>query len=128
MNTPEARHLTDLCQSNQMTIDYTTGAKDIEGTTVSANYLNRTLLNELESIAVFWKSGLINIVTVDTGFGYKILTIGNSPIIVEHIVKSRTTYPHTYSEFAELYREIYKISTAEDKANHRSELFHLSPK
>ena len=122
MNTPEARHLTDLCQSNQMTIDYTTGAKDIEGTTVSANYLNRTLLNELESIAVFWKSGLINIVTVDTGFGYKILTIGNSQIIVDHILKSRVTYPHTYSEFAELYSEIYKISTAEDKSNHRPHL------
>lgn len=122
LNTPEARHLTDLCQSNALKIDYTIGAKDLEENTVSANYLNRTLLNELESIAVFWKSGLINIITVDTGFGYRILTIGNSTVISDHILKSRVAYPHTFSEFEELYNEIYKISTAEGKAGYRARL------
>lgn len=122
LNTPEARRLTDLCQNNLLKIDYSIGAKDMDGNTVSANYLNRTLLNELESIAVFWKSGLINIITVDTGFGYRILTIGNSSKITEHIIKSRVAYPHTFSEFEELYNEIYKISTAEGKAGYRPRL------
>lgn len=122
LNTPEARQLTDLCRNNLLRIDYTIGARDLEENTASANYLNRTLLNELQSIAVFWKSGLINIITVDTGFGYTILTIGNSPVIAEHILKSRIAYPHTFAEFEALYNEIYKISTAEGKAGYRPKL------
>ena len=125
LNTPEARHLTELCQNNLLKIDYTIGARDLEGGTASANYLNRTLLNELQSIAVFWKSGLINIITVDTGFGYKILTIGNSSVILQHILKSRIAYPHTFAEFEQLYNEIYKISTAEGKAGYRPQLIPL---
>ena len=122
LNTPEARRLTDLCQNNLLQVDYSIGASDIVDNTVSANYLNRILLNELESIAVFWKSGLINIITVDTGFGYKILTIGNCQTIVNHVIKSRVTYPHTFSEFEALYNEIYKISTAEEKIGYRSRM------
>ena len=119
LNTHDARKLTDLCQNNSLHIDYSITAEDITGNTVSANFLNRTLLNELESIAVFWKSGLINIVTLNTGFGYKILTIGNSPIILDHVIRSRSSYPNTFSEFEELYNEIYKISVAEEKSSFR---------
>ncbi|KAA9037996.1 hypothetical protein FW778_14610 [Ginsengibacter hankyongi] len=124
LNSQEARNLTDLCQNNLLKIDYSIGAKDIVGNTVSANYLNRILLNELESIAVFWKSELINIITVDTGFGYKILAIGNSQAIVDHVIKSRVTYPHTFSQFEDLYNEIYKISTAEGKTGYRARFIH----
>ena len=112
--------MTDLCQNNLLQIDYSIGAKDIVANTISSNFLKRTLLNELESIAVFWKNGLINIITLNTGFGYKILTIGNCQIIVDHVIKCRISYPHTFSEFEDLYNEIYKISTAEEKADYRN--------
>jgi hypothetical protein len=119
LNTPDARNLTDLCQNNLLQIDYSIGAKDLVGNVASANFLNRTLLNELESIAVFWKSGLISIVPINTGFGDKILTIGNCPVIVQHVLRSRLTYPHTFTEFEKLYNEIYKIATADEKVGYR---------
>jgi hypothetical protein len=86
---------------------------------VSSDYLNRILLNVLENVGVFLKNDLIKIETINSGFGYKILSIGNSQKVLAHVNQLRISYPNIFSEFQDLYDAVYANSAPEERVSFR---------
>ena len=122
LNNADTKYLSDICRNNTLIINYNINAAEKNVNTVSSDYLNRILLNALEDIAVFWKNGLIKTETLNTGFGYTILGIGNCQTVIDHIIKSRLAFPNLFSGFEELYNEIFAICPEEETKGYRKRL------
>jgi|GEM_PF-3549554 len=119
LGSDEATKLIDLCGEGKLEIDYSNTTPLAGETKIKSGFLNRKLLNPLEDIAVFWESGLITIKTIDSGFGYKILCIGNCEAIMNHVLKSRQSWPNVFSGFEALYNEVYSKCADEEKQGYR---------
>lgn len=120
LSSDDATKLIDLCDEGNLEIDYSNTIPAEGETKIKSGFLNRKLLNPLEDIAVFWESGLIDLKTIDSGFGYKILSIGNCETIMNHVIKARATWPNVFSGFEALYNEIYSKCPEEEKKGYRA--------
>lgn len=125
LSSEDATKLIDLCDEGQLEIDYSNAIPATGETKVKSGLLNRKLLNPLEDIAVFWESGLIDLKTIDSGFGYKILSVGNSEAIMNHVIKARVTWPNVFSGFEALYNEIYSKCPEEEKKGYRDKFIKI---
>ena len=119
LSSEDATRLIDLCDEGKLEIDYSNTIPTAGETKIKSDFLNRRLLNPLEDIAVFWESGLITLKTIDSGFGYKILSIGNCEAIINHVIKSRISWPNVFSGFEALYNEVYSKCAEEEKRGYR---------
>lgn len=112
-------YLVDKCISGKFSIDYKNESDD-EADLINSHTINRFLLNPIEDIAVFWEQGLISIKTIDSGFGYKILSIGNCSVINKHVADMRSTLPTVYNGFQKLYNAIHANATDAEKKNYNA--------
>ncbi len=97
------------------------------GTDQTPNYtstsVDRHLLNHFEEIAIFNKTGAIDIDIIDNGVGYQILDIGSNKEIRRYLAEQRRKYKQVYTEFEELYKKIYSRCNNLEKSNYESSLY-----
>jgi hypothetical protein len=106
--------LIDRCIDGSIIVDYD-NKSDETGNIFKSNTINRCLLNPLEDIFIFWEKDLISIETINSGFGYKILSVGNCPAISKHVKDIRVVMPSVYDGFEKLYNAIYLNSSKSER-------------
>jgi hypothetical protein len=84
--------------------------------------VRRTLLDPLEDLSKFWMDNLLTSESINTGFGFLILHVGNNSAIVEYIkdLRNRMRSPNLYNGFEELYNNMYEQCDEDEKRSFRS--------
>lgn len=85
--------------------------------------LIKAVLNNIEDLAIFLDKGVLTIETIDAGFGYSLLYIGNNDTIRNFIKEQNNSGSSVYGGFENLYALIYDKLKPEEKEKYKSTLF-----
>lgn len=76
------------------------------------------ILNNVEDLALFHERNILTIETIDSGFGYTILNLGNNTEINQYINKLREHQREAFNGFIKLYGSIYNMLDETEKSNY----------
>ncbi len=118
LNSDAARDIIDACIDNKLNVDsnFPSGTYCITG-----GHFRRNVLDPLEDLSKFCEDGLISINSVDSGFGYLILEVGNCESVISHLKQVRKKSPDAYRGFENLYQKIIKRCTPSLRRNYRKD-------
>ena len=86
--------------------------------------LKEHLLDNFEDLALFYEDGLVEISKINSGFGAKILVLGNCALVREFISQTRDQESdELYKGFETLYNKIYEISNPNERLGRLPRLF-----
>lgn len=83
--------------------------------TITQHYLTSEVLNNLEDLSIFREKKVLTLATIDEGYGYSILYIGNNSEIRRILDKEKQNGVHSYTGFRKLYTEIYSLVDPKEK-------------
>lgn len=113
ITTPEVSQLIRNILNNNFNLD--------ENNTI---VLKEHLLDNFEDLALFYEDGLVEISKINSGFGAKILVLGNCTLVREFISQTRNQESdELYKGFETLYNKIYEISNPNERLGRLPRLF-----
>jgi hypothetical protein len=115
----KAQKLIDACCDNTLVIDSENPNEHLTlMVAISGGKFERLVLNPLEDLAKFYEDGLISIDSVDSGFRYVILSVGNNEHVKTYLKLQKIKYPNSFKGFKKLYSEIYLKVLPEEQENY----------
>lgn len=125
LNCETAQDILSACIQGNLTIGSQFPSSGVSGheSNYPAQDIRRFILGPIEDIYKFYEDGLISFESLDSGFGYTILNIGNNQAIVEYINYLRKeVYSNNslYGGFESLYMKVHNNLPNEEKAKYRA--------
>lgn len=118
----ETLKLIDACKNNTIMVDVPTNIIT-NMVNYSGDKLKRGLLDILEDLSKFYQDGLISIESVDTGFGYIVLYVGNNSEVRKFIKDLRKYSPNLYIGIEILYLKILQFNNEEFRKKYNQNPF-----
>lgn len=109
------------CRNHNVAIDTPQGNSNSDH--VTGYEVRKDLLDILEDLSKFYQDGLISLESIDSGFGYNILYVGNNYEIRRYINDLRKFNPKIYSGFEILYLKILEFNSPELRAQFNDSKF-----
>jgi hypothetical protein len=82
---------------------------------IRQSILTAKVLNNIEDLSIFYEKGILKLSTIDAGYGYSILNIGNNIVIREILSRESEIGLQAYSGFRKLYDEIWSLLDDKEK-------------
>lgn len=82
---------------------------------ITQHCLTTEVLNNLEDLSIFWDKDVLKLKTIDDGYGYNILYIGNNNEIRRILDKEKASGIQTYTGLRKLYNAIYLMLNDSEK-------------
>lgn len=84
--------------------------------TITQHWLTSEVLNNLEDLSIFLEKKVLTLKSIDDGYGYSILYIGNNKEIRRILENEKQNGVHSYTGFRKLYNEIYVLLDGSEKS------------